>query len=139
MEIGFSVRLPVDEHSLPFIRGLTRSALEHLGVAGTVVEEITLALSEACANAVRHAGPQQAYEVQVDIDDRRCRISVVDDGEGFDPEVERAAASGSVLEGGRGLLLMRALVDTLDFAHDPEGRHRVTFEKSLDRSSARSA
>src|SRR5919199_5271886 len=120
VEIGFSVRLPVDEHSLPFIRGLTRSALEHLGVAGTVVEEITLALSEACANAVRHAGPQQAYEVQVDIDDRRCRISVVDDGEGFDPEVERAAAAGSVLEGGRGLVLMRALVDTLDFAPDPE-------------------
>jgi serine/threonine-protein kinase RsbW len=130
VEIAFSVRLPVDVSSVPFVRGLCRQALEHLAVDREVVEEISLALTEACANAVQHAGAGEDYQVEVDIDDRRCRISVHDTGRGFDPEAV-AAAEGSVLEGGRGLALMRALVDTLQFRHEPGGGHRVTFEKAL--------
>jgi serine/threonine-protein kinase RsbW len=129
VEIGFSVRLPVDASSVPFVRGLCRQALEHLEVDRGVVEEITLALSEACANVVRHAGSGRDYQVEVDIDDRRCRISVHDTGAGFDPAT--VASDGPLLEGGGGLALMRALVDTLQFQHDADGGHRVTFEKAL--------
>jgi serine/threonine-protein kinase RsbW len=131
VEIAFSVRLPVDASSVPFIRAVCRQALEHLQVASTVVDEIALALTEACANVVQHAGPQQGYEVQVEIDDERCRICVADEGGGFDPAGVPTDVEGSVLEGGRGLVLMRALVDRLDFRLDPDGRHRVTFEKAL--------
>lgn len=131
MEIAFSVRLPVDAHSVPFVRALCREALEHLRVDGAVVEEIVLALTEACANVVQHAGPLQDYEVQVDIDDERCRICVADTGGGFDPGSVEETDPLSLLEGGRGLLLMRALVDSLDFQLDDDGRHRVVLEKAL--------
>jgi len=135
MQIGFTVRLPVDATSVPFVRGLCRSALEHLRVDRDVVDEITLVLSEACANVVQHAGPLQDYEVRVDIDDDRCRISVFDEGGGFDPDAVTPAPAGDLLDGGRGLLLMRALADTLHFERDPEGRHCVTFTKQLRVSS----
>jgi serine/threonine-protein kinase RsbW len=131
VEIAFSVRLPVDAHSVPFIRAVCREALEHLRVATSVIDEIALALTEACANVVQHAGPHQGYEVQVEIDDERCRICVADDGGGFDPGSVPTEPSSSLLEGGRGLVLMRALVDRLDFQLDPDGRHKVTFEKVL--------
>ena len=131
MEIAFSVRLPVDAHSVPFIRALCREALEHLHVDGAVIDEIALALTEACANVVQHAGPLQDYEVQVEIDDERCRICVADTGGGFDPVSVPTEVTESLLEGGRGLLLMRALVDRLDFQLDADGRHRVTLEKAL--------
>jgi serine/threonine-protein kinase RsbW len=131
MHIGFTVRLPVDVSSVPFVRGLCRSALEHLHVDGEIVDEVTLVLSEACANVVQHAGPLEDYEVRVDIDDERCRISVFDDGGGFDPDAVAARPAGSLLDGGRGLLLMRALADTLHFERDPDGRHCVTFAKQL--------
>jgi serine/threonine-protein kinase RsbW len=131
VEIAFSVRLPVDAHSVPFVRALCREALEHLRVDGAVVEEIALALTEACANVVRHAGPVQDYEVHVEIDGERCRICVADTGGGFDPASVPDDGPASRLEGGRGLLLMRALVDRLDFQLDDEGRHRVTLEKAL--------
>jgi serine/threonine-protein kinase RsbW len=131
VEIAFSVRLPVDAHSVPFVRALCRQALEHLRVDGTVVEEVALALTEACANVVQHAGPLQDYEVQVEIDDERCRICVADTGGGFDPTSVPDESPASLLEGGRGLLLMRALVDRLDFQLDEDGRHRVVLEKLL--------
>jgi anti-sigma regulatory factor (Ser/Thr protein kinase) len=128
MEIAFTVRLPVDVDSVPFVRGLCRQALEHLRIERTVVEETTLALTEACANVVEHAGEHAEYEVSVDIRDDVCRITVVDDGSGFDPAevADRAPA-----EGGAGLRLMQALVDRLDFRSDPDGRHRVGLEKRL--------
>ena len=131
MDIAFTVHLPVDTGSVPFIRGLCRQALEHLGTERAVVDEIALALTEACANVVRHAGEHGLYEVAVAIDDRLCRISVVDSGDGFDPAELAARDERSPLDEGRGLLLMQALVDRLDFRHEADGRHRVTLEKRL--------
>jgi serine/threonine-protein kinase RsbW len=131
VNIAFSVRLPVDAQSVPLARGLLRQALEHLGMAETAIEELVLALTEACANVVQHAGEHDEYQVDVDIDDDRCRISVLDHGEGFDLSTVSETPPGSALEGGRGLMLMRALVDRLQFKGAEDGRHRVILEKQL--------
>jgi serine/threonine-protein kinase RsbW len=131
VDIAFTVHLPVDTGSVPFIRGLCRQALVHLRIERTVIDEIALALTEACANVVQHAGDQAEYEVEVGIDDRLCRISVVDTGEGFDPTALSHRDECSPLGEGRGLLLMQALVDRLDFRDESDGRHRVTLEKRL--------
>ena len=130
MDISFSVRLPRDARSLPLMRGLMRQALEHLGVATMTIEEIVLALTEACANVVQHAGDHEEYQVDVAITDDTCRISVLDDGHGFDLE-KATVPEGAPLEAGRGLVLMRALVDDLQFVHAEDGRHRVALVKKL--------
>ena len=131
MNVAFSVRLPVDASSVPLVRGLVRQALQYLGVVATGIDEVLLALSEACANVVQHAGELEEYEVDVAIDDHLCRITVLDSGGGFDVEAVAAARPGSPLDGGRGLVLMQALVDRLDFRATEDGRHGVTLEKSL--------
>lgn len=130
MKIEFTVRLPVDSYSVPFARSVCRSALEHLRVGRQTTEEIVLALTEACANAVTHAGAGTEYELSVAIDDDTCRISVRDEGDGFDAPPPQEPLDPHTREGA-GLLLMRALVDELAFVHDPDGRHRVTLEKRL--------
>jgi serine/threonine-protein kinase RsbW len=137
VNIAFSVRLPVDAQSVPLVRGLLRQALEHFGVAAAGIDDILLALTEACANVVQHAGDQDEYQVDVAIDDTVCRISVLDDGDGFDPEAVEDEQPRSPLEGGRGLLLMRALVDRLAFRETADGRHGVFLEKQLATPSPR--
>ena len=93
-------------------------------------DEIVLALTEACANVVQHSGDDGDYEVAVRIDDDACRISVWDEGAGFElPDLSQPVDPTS--DGGAGLVLMRALVDELAFESDPDGRHRVTLEKRL--------
>lgn len=128
MNISFSVELPVDAKSVPLARGLLRQALEHLDVSEVQIEELVLALTEACANVVQHAG-DDVYQVDVQIDDAMCRICVYDQGEGFDPAATPVPLSP--LDGGRGLLLMRALVDRLKFENTDDGRHGVVLEKRL--------
>ena len=129
MNIAFSVRLPVDAQSVPLARGLLRQALEQLAVVESGIEEIVLALTEACANVVQHAAEGDEYQVDVDIDDHVCRMSVLDNGDGFDPEATPTPLTP--LDGGRGLILMRALVDRLQFKAAEDGRHRVILEKQL--------
>ncbi|MFD2094032.1 ATP-binding protein [Blastococcus deserti] len=131
MDIAFSVRLPVDAQSVPLARGLVRQALQYLGVAGDWIDEVLLALTEACANVVRHAAEHAEYQVDVTIDDHVCRITVLDDGGGLDPAAVAAERPASPLDGGRGLVLMRALVDRLDFRETEDGRHGVVLEKQL--------
>src|ERR671933_359887 len=129
VDIAFTVHLPVDTDSVPFIRGLCRQALEHLCTERSVIDEMALALTEACANVVQHAGEHAEYEVEVAIDDRLCRISVVDSGEGFDPAALSGRDGGSPLDEGRGLLLMQALVARLASGQEPGGGPGVTREK----------
>jgi serine/threonine-protein kinase RsbW len=132
VNIEFSVRLPTDAQSVPLMRGLLRQALEHLEVAESGIEEIQLALTEACANVVDHAGEHEEYQVDVAISDELCRISVLDEGPGFEFDEASHISEREPLEGrGRGLILMRALVDRLQFVQAEDGRHRVTLEKQL--------
>ena len=130
MDISFSVRLPRDARSLPLMRGLLRQALEHLDVPTPTIEEIVLALTEACANVVQHAVEREEYQVDVAITDDTCLISVLDEGHGFEFE-SAVAPEGSPLEAGRGLVLMKALVDELQFVRTEDGRHRVELTKRL--------
>ncbi|MGY2078147.1 ATP-binding protein [Blastococcus sp. SYSU DS0828] len=134
MNIDFSVRLPTDAHSVPLARGLLRQALEHSAVPQTAMDEILLALTEACANVVDHAAEHGAYEVAVSIDEAVCRISVLDGGAGFDVGSAEDTPTAPLDDRGRGLVLMRALVDRLRFVQE-DGRHRVTFEKRLGTQS----
>ena len=130
MQIEFTVRLPVDSHSVPFVRGLCRKALEHLKVDKDTTDAIVLALTEACANVVQHSGDDGDYDVAVRIDDQTCRVSVWDQGGGFEmPDLSKPV--DPTADGGAGLVLMRALVDELAFEQDPDGRHRVTLQKRL--------
>jgi anti-sigma regulatory factor (Ser/Thr protein kinase) len=131
VNIEFTVRLPVDAQSVPLVRGLLRQALEQFGVVETGIQEIVLALTEACANVVQHAGEYDEYEVDVCIDDHVCRITVLDEGEGFDPSAVPTTPPDSLTDGGRGLILMRALVDRLAFHEMDDGRHGVVLEKEL--------
>jgi serine/threonine-protein kinase RsbW len=131
VNVAFSVRLPTDTESVPLVRGLLRQALQYRGVVDSGNEEIVLALTEACANVVQHAADHDGYQVDVAIADQVCRISVVDDDGGFDVAAVVADPQSPFDDGGRGLVLMRALVDRLAFVRDADGRRAVTLEKTL--------
>ena len=64
MEVKVALSLPRDAASVPVTRQVLDSCLERLGVMPATRHDIALALSEACANVIQHAGPGEEYEVQ---------------------------------------------------------------------------
>jgi serine/threonine-protein kinase RsbW len=134
MRISFTLRLPHDELSVPIVRHICRSALLELGVEDPCLGDIELAVTEACTNVLKHAqGNNLQYEVQVEVNEDACEIRVIDAGAGFFSTEAFSPASGSAEEG-RGLHLMRALVDDLRFVSKPEQGTIVHLAKRLELS-----
>ena len=136
MEISFKLCLPREAASVPVVRHLCRDSLLKLGVTGECVSDIELAVTEACTNVLDHAvGTDAEYEVGVEIKDEICQIRIMDTGEGFDHSDVGHVSSAHSAESGRGVFLMRALVDDLDFASEPEQGTVVRLVKSLSLES----
>jgi serine/threonine-protein kinase RsbW len=136
MVLTFSLYLPRDGTSVPFVRHLCRSALTELGVEDPCIGDIELALAEACTNVLRHAAASDdEYVVELKIEDDNCSIEVVDAGDGFDhSNIPDSLPEGA--ESGRGIQLMRALVDDLQFVSDKESGTVVRLKKTLVVSSS---
>ena len=155
MEIKLVLYLPRDAVSVPVCRQVLDSCLVTLGVTPDTRADIALALSEACANVVQHAGPGEEYEVQVSARNRKCAIEVVNargrDGDsrpdgrpqgqrdghvsgterppGFPLADEPVAATA---EHGRGLKIIDAVTENLQLTRNERQGTTVHFEKTLE-------
>ena len=108
--------------------------LRHAGLRGAELDHLVLGVREAVANAVVHGcglDPKKSVRVVLERRNNRARIRVEDQGEGFDPEAlpDPLAPENLLRPSGRGILLMRAYADEVDFsfAHGT----RVELSKAL--------
>jgi serine/threonine-protein kinase RsbW len=132
MELSLALTLPRDEQTVAVARHIVRNAMEQVGVEESCVYDIELALSEACTNVLLHSGPGDQYKVRLDLEDRLGVIRVIDVGRGFDSARLQAEGTVPEAERGRGVGLMQALVDRVDFTSRREAGTIVTLEKTLD-------
>ncbi|MER5930270.1 ATP-binding protein [Streptomyces sp. NPDC002054] len=155
MSIWWSLHLRREAASVPLARRLLLGTMETAGVDPDISFDLSVALSEACANAVEHGGRDPgaecgAYRVTAYLDGDRCRIEVTDSGPGFPAHaVTRhrppqpgpagpAGAAGSagpsgpgLREHGRGLCLIEELADHVRFRNRPGRGAVVSFDKML--------
>lgn len=130
MDIDVRLSLPRDAISVPVIRRVLRVALVTLAVHPDCISDIEIALTEACTNVLDHAQNGEQYEVVASVHGDKCVIDVSDSGEGFDASALGRADADVGAETGRGIQLIRALVENVRFG--PAGGHSsVHFEKSL--------
>jgi serine/threonine-protein kinase RsbW len=129
--LTLSVALPRESVSVPVVRRLATQALRAFGVDDGDVEDVRLAITEACANVIDHAGATDTYDVKVELSTEQCAITVVDQGSGFDADGVPTGAADDA-EMGRGLALMRALVDNVAFLNEPQAGAVVHMVKTLN-------
>ena len=95
-------------------------ALDAIGVSDECRDDVTLALTEVCSNVVRHAHESDDYTVTVTATANRCTIDVCDSGTGLPADVT-ARKPGSTAENGRGLAIVRAVMDAVQVVAGPGG------------------
>lgn len=123
MAVEVSVRLPATPHSLSLARALCRQTLAHAGASPAGVDELSLALTEACGHALRQASSLAALVVDLAVDGDECRVSVC---------AEPAAAPGPDAPIDRDdLVVLRALVDRLQLRRTPAGGRCVVFSRRV--------
>jgi serine/threonine-protein kinase RsbW len=129
--VTLSLQLPRDRLSVPVTRHLIAAAMREVGVIADDLDDVELALSEACANVIDHSGPGDAYEVAVTVGPAACHIRVIDIGHGFDHHALAPQMADLDAEHGRGVALMHALVDQVRFESEPERGTIVHLVKQL--------
>jgi len=122
--------LPRDASYVPLMRHVANFLLQHMHVPQDAVDDIQVVVSEACANVVRHAQGINVYSVTLAIDEEGCEVVVADLGADFrlPASGEAAPEAESESETGRGIQLMRALVDDLQFLRQDD-QTRVELRK----------
>jgi anti-sigma regulatory factor (Ser/Thr protein kinase)/putative methionine-R-sulfoxide reductase with GAF domain len=110
----FRVEFPTEPEALATMRGLLRRWLRHAEGSDQEIAEITTACGEAATNAIEHAGAGSGspFEVVGLLEGRDVDITVRDYG------AWRSPRQG---DQGRGLSLMRALMDSVEVTPTPEG------------------
>ncbi len=99
------------DHMMDFVREYCSGEQEEI--------DIFLALQEALANAVLHGcrnDPGKSVQAWVQIDDAAISIVIRDPGVGFDlAKLNGSAAELNLTGHGRGICLMRSLMDDVSF------------------------
>lgn len=132
MKIEVALCLPRDAATVAVVRRVAIAAIRELGVTPECVEDIQLALSEACTNVIAHSAGDDEYEVRVDVEDDLCTVRVIDSAHGFDGVALEAGFPDDDATSGRGVALMRALMDSIAFDSGLEAGTIVRLTKKLD-------
>jgi serine/threonine-protein kinase RsbW len=111
----FSLAMPCEALSIPVIRRVLGDALRGLGVSEDCVADILVAVSEACTNVVQHADTTAHFEVVAVLDRDLCVLKVLDRGQGLQGSDADGRPADPDAESGRGISIMRALVDDVIF------------------------
>ena len=118
-------RFPAKSAELRSIRESVRRSAEDGGVREQALEDVVLAVDEACQNIIRHAyGGENDGEIEIRIEraSDELRIWLRDFAPSVDPEcLESSRSLSEVRPGGLGTHFIRSLMDEAEFVPQPEG------------------
>jgi serine/threonine-protein kinase RsbW len=114
--------LPARPENVAVIRHVLGAFAEALRLPAELVEDMRLAVTEACTNVVRHAYQDGEGPIDVTIrpDGDRIELIVTDQGRGLGPSTD---VSGP----GLGLPLIAALAESVQLDHSPTRGSRVAM------------
>lgn len=118
----YELTTPSHTENLEPIRSFLATIAQKAGFDETAVMAIEIAVEEACANAIKHAHNNDAtrpLHLRITIDRQKLTVVVRDQGQGFDPKpLEKQDAQALLAKlkpGGRGILMMKMLMDEVHF------------------------
>lgn len=100
------------------------------GLNRAQIHDILVSTTEAISNAIQHGNkndPDKTVGITVDSNTKVVTVTVEDEGEGFEPsKVPNPILPENLLKpSGRGIHIMKSLMDSVDFEFTPHGTRTV--------------
>lgn len=144
VEKKFLLQVPSSTQNLALVRDFVNSVGLQAGLDERAVNQLQLAVDEACANVIEHAyGNDSTKEVLLcaNFDDESLEIRVEDTGKGFDPHEGPAESLETLIakrkRGGLGLKIMQKVMDEVHYDIEPGQRNMLRMVKKLKKSDSR--
>ena len=132
-----TLRIPGSEDYVATVDDFLEGWLRLKGVPEDTIADLAIAVTELVNNAIRY-GSKKDKTKQITVallynNDGEVRASVTDQGAGFDPDkIPNPVAPENLLkEVGRGIFIVRSLMDDVVFDFPPEGGTTVTITKKI--------
>jgi len=128
--------IPAEAGYIAMARMFAGSVARHYGCDEDVVEDVKVAVSEACTNSVkahRESGTTEPIELRARETNGDLTFEIVDSGKGIDTEMQTAVSEGSatpaagLYEGSLGLTLIRSLFPGAEISRNLDRGTTVRF------------
>ncbi|APF17399.1 putative anti-sigma regulatory factor, serine/threonine protein kinase [Caldithrix abyssi DSM 13497] len=132
----FRLQITASTDNLQTIRHFIHELVQKAGFSAEQIDQIELAVDEACTNVIKHAyrfDATKPIDLEIIIDDQKAEIIVTDYGSGFDPEklpepdLNHSLKKGRA--GGLGIHLMKKVMDDVRFNITPGKKTKVHLIK----------
>ena len=127
-----TLTVPSDPRMLSVARTFVEAVCQARKVDRTTIHAIILATGEAVTNIVRHAHrdrPDCSFQIQCQVGPETVEVTLLDQGEPFDFSQVPHLAPGELRLGGRGVYLMRVLMDEISCQTVGERGNRLRMVK----------
>ena len=135
------MRIPCETRFLSVVRLTVAGVAARSGLGVAEVDDVKVAISEACTNVIEHAydattsGTCALIHIRMTSREGELRLEIEDEGAGFDPkhlpkvDIEQRVQE----EGGLGIYLMRQLMDEVKIESAPGSGTKITMVKRAAR------
>lgn len=128
------LNLPSDFKFLGAVDAAVQDLAREFAFSQDTINDVTTALIEACSNAIEHGNKfnlDKRVEVSLRFNGDGLVARVRDEGDGFDfdSRLGQVGPSDPMSERGRGLMIMQAFTDGLEFSYDPGSGLCVELKK----------
>ena len=124
------LRVPCKAEWVALVRLSVAAVASRLNFSIDEIEDIKLAVAEACTNAIQHARDSAFIEIRCEAADGGLRIGVRDHGRGTKADQIRSRDLDEERVGGLGVFLIRSLMDDVQYDVQPDaGTHLVMVKR----------
>lgn len=132
------LRVKSRTENLSEIRDFVSLNARDAGIPEAIVENIILAVDEACTNIIKHAynlSPEGEIVIKIDYDEEKFMVTIIDYGNSFDPnrvplpDLQKYYREHRV--GGLGMYLMKSLMDDVTYTSIPGKYNQVLLSKKI--------
>jgi len=129
---SIKLTLPTKPEYVSLARLTIASVANNMGFSIGDVEDLKVAVSEACTNALNHSqNPDTTYDLTYLVENQKLVFTVTDRGVGFEPEaVSMPDLNGKQL-GGFGLFIIKSLMDRVEITSERGSGTSITMIKNL--------
>ena len=127
-----TIIIPGQLEFLRVVEKVSDAVTEYAGFADGERDAISIAVIEACTNAIQHGcccDQAKSVTITYSVDGEGLRVTVVDPGAGFNPDGLKCDIGNGDEQRGRGYAIIKALMDEVQF--DFRSGTSITMVKRL--------
>lgn len=129
-DIDIDITIPSHTRYLRMISRIGEKVVQEIdcaeGIRETLSNQIAVALTEGLVNAIKHANnaePDRDIHIRINVSNKILVVRIYDNGVGFDLDTipTPSFTSSGIEEKGRGIFILRSLMDTVKYTRSDDG------------------